>query len=37
MSLQALNRAVVSSRTAESRGFFLGLEAIGGEEESGQG
>ena len=37
MSLQALNRAVVSSRTAESRGFFLGLEAIGGGEESGQG
>lgn len=32
MSLLALNRAVVSSRTAESRSFFLGLEAQGGEE-----
>ena len=32
MSLQALNRAVVSARTAESRGFFLGLEAQGGDE-----
>lgn len=32
MSLQALNRAVVSSRTADSRSFFLGLEAQGGEE-----
>jgi hypothetical protein len=29
MSLQALNRATVSSRTVESRGYFLGLEAQG--------
>jgi CRP-like cAMP-binding protein len=29
MSLLALNRATVSSRTVESRGYFLGLEAQG--------
>ncbi len=29
MSLQALNRAMVSSRTSESRGYYLGLEAQG--------
>lgn len=36
MSLQALNRAVVSSRTAESRSYFLGMEARSLGDDSGE-